>query len=158
MKAPQKRTLGIAARMLNNIVSRYIDKGTEAIRKEYNITPMHGYIIAYLAHNDDHDIYQKEIEEKFFIRSSTVTSMIKLMEKNGLITRESVEQDARLKKIVLTDKAKDMQSKINKAMYDTDNELTGILTKEELDTFFEVIEKIKNKIQKGRSTDNISEN
>lgn len=158
MKAPQKRTLGIAVRMLNNIVSRYIDKGTEAIGKEYNITPMHGYIIAYLAHNDDHDIYQKEIEEKFFIRSSTVTSMIKLMEKNGLITRESVEQDARLKKIVLTDKAKDMQSKINKAMYDTDNELTGILTKEELDTFFEVIEKIKNKIQKGRSTDNISEN
>ena len=158
MKAPQKRTLGIAVRTLNNIVSRYIDKGTEAIRKEYSITPMHGYIIAYLAHNDDHDIYQKEIEEKFFIRSSTVTSMIKLMEKNGLITRESVEQDARLKKIVLTDKAKDMQSKINKAINDTDNELTGILTHEELDTFFEVIEKIKNKIQKGSSTDNISEN
>ena len=35
---------------------------------------------------------------------STVTGVVKLMERKGLIRRESVSSDARLKKLVLTEK------------------------------------------------------
>ena len=48
------------------------------------------------------DVYQKDIEEEFRIRKSTVTGILKLLEKNGFIRRESVPQDARLKRIVPT--------------------------------------------------------
>lgn len=51
------------------------------------------------------DVYQKDIEEEFQIRKPTVTGILKLMEKNGFIHRESVERDARLKRIVPTKKA-----------------------------------------------------
>lgn len=39
---------------------------------------------------------------KFSITRSTASRVLSLMEKKGLITRESVERDARVRKIVLT--------------------------------------------------------
>ncbi|NLW70258.1 MAG: MarR family transcriptional regulator [Eubacteriaceae bacterium] len=152
MEETQKRTLCFAVRSLNNLVNRFMEKGTESINRAYNITPMHGFIIGFLSHNKDRNIYQKDIEQKLSIRSSTVTSMLKLMEKNGLLTRESVEEDARLKKIVLTRKAYDMQKETSQAMQSIDDELTSALTTEELDTFFGIINKIKDKIQDAHNT------
>lgn len=55
-----------------------------------------------------HDLYQKDIEEEFQVRKSTATGMLQLMEKKGFIYRESAKQDGRLKRIVPTDKAKDI--------------------------------------------------
>ncbi|WP_163197651.1 MarR family winged helix-turn-helix transcriptional regulator [Bifidobacterium platyrrhinorum] len=62
-------------------------------------------IIMFLARNRDKDIYQHTIERKFCITRSTASRVLALMEKKGLIARESVAHDARLKKIVLTAKA-----------------------------------------------------
>lgn len=62
-------------------------------------------IIMFLARNRDKDIYQHTIEHKFCITRSTASRVLALMEMKGLIVRESVAHDARLKKIVLTAKA-----------------------------------------------------
>ena len=58
------------------------------------------------------DVYQKDIEEEFRIRKSTVTGILKLLEKNGFIRRESVPQDARLKRIVPTARAESLRPQI----------------------------------------------
>ena len=63
---------------------------------------MQGWIIGYLYQNRDKEVFQRDIQEQFSIRRSTVTGILQLMEKNGLITRSSVERDARLKKLELT--------------------------------------------------------
>ena len=42
--------------------------------------------------------FQKDIEQRFAVGRSTVTNLIQLMEKKGFVKRESVKQDARLKK------------------------------------------------------------
>ena len=59
----------------------------------------------FLARNRDREIYQHTIEQKFCITRSTASRVLALMEKKGLIARESVAHDARCKRIVLTDKA-----------------------------------------------------
>ena len=51
------------------------------------VTIMHGWIIGYLILNLDRDIYQKDIESEFAISRSTVTNILKLMEKKGYITK-----------------------------------------------------------------------
>ena len=48
--------------------------------------------------------FQKDIEQRFAVGRSTVTNLIQLMEKKGFVKRESVKQDARLKKVILTEK------------------------------------------------------
>ena len=63
------------------------------------------HIIMFLARNRNREIYQHAIEQKFCITRSTASRVLALMEKKGLIARESVAHDARCKRIVLTDKA-----------------------------------------------------
>ena len=50
-------------------------------------------------------MFQRDLQAHFSVRRSTVTGLLQLMEKKGLITRSSVAQDARLKKIQLTPRA-----------------------------------------------------
>lgn len=137
----KKRHLGFEIRTLNNYVKRYV-QSTKPI--EFNeSTGVHGWAIRYFYENRDKDIFQRDFEARFSIRRSTATNMLKLMEKNGIITRESVDYDARLKKIVLTEKAIEMHKKATKNIELIENTLKKGITQQELDTFYNVIDKIK---------------
>lgn len=111
------------------------------------LTAMHGWILGYLCRNEDKDIFQKDIEAEFKICRSTVTNILKLMEKKGYIRRESVPYDARLKKLVLTDTGRELHEK-TKDMIDILEEQTieGI-AKEDLDTFYRVIDQLKSNVK-----------
>lgn len=109
---------------------------------------MHGWAVAFLCEHRDRDIFQRDIEEEFHIRRSTATRIMQLMERNGLITRESVEHDARLKKIVLTEKALAMHRHILDSTGQLEAELTEGLTQSELEGFFVVMNKMKDNMQK----------
>lgn len=78
------------------------------------------------------DIYQKDIEEEFQIRKSTVTGILKLMEKNGFIERVSDPKDARYKRLVPTPKAKALRPNIMEHICRTENRLTRGISEEEL--------------------------
>ena len=69
--------------------------------------------------------------------------MLKLMETHGLITKEAVPYDARLKKIVLTDKALEIHKQIENNINELEETLSRGITPEEQEIFFKVIEKIK---------------
>ena len=98
-EAPQ--VIPAQLRRVNNLIFRKIGQiartnGVEAV------TPMHGWIMEYLYRNSDTPVFQRDIEREFSITRSTVTNILQLMERKGYITRRSVEQDARLKQLVLT--------------------------------------------------------
>ena len=93
------------------------------------------------------DVFQRDVENEFDIRRSTATGMLKLMEKNGLIKREAVSYDARLKRIVLTDKALGLHNQIISVLKSVENQLAAHLTEDEINTFFSVMEKISDNIK-----------
>lgn len=77
------------------------------------LTAMQKHVLKHILLETLHrDVYQKDIEEEFQVRKSTVTGILKLMEKNGFIYRESVPWDARLKRIVPTKKAEALRPDI----------------------------------------------
>ena len=112
------------------------------------VTMMHGWIIRYLYHNREKDVYQKDIEKMFSVRRSTVTNLIQLMEKKGYVRRESVAADARLKKVLLTEKGIESHETIEKMIYHIEEELTDGISEEELRVFYEVIRKITDNVEK----------
>lgn len=130
----------------SRLIKRFLDssKNKEYIEKT---TGCHGHILGYIYENTDRDVYQKDIERAFNIRPSTATNMLKLMEKNGLIVRVSVENDARLKKIVLTKKAIDIHKFIERDLDEFENRLSKNITEQEREVFFTVLKKINNNIQ-----------
>lgn len=56
------------------------------------------------ANNENRDVYQRDVEQWFHIRRSSVTAILQGMEQDGFITRCSVEKDARLKRLAATPK------------------------------------------------------
>lgn len=99
-----KVNIGFELHSLNNLIRRYFD--FSSYKKEIDaVTGNNGWIIGFLADNVNRDIYQKDLEEQFTITRSTASKVLRLMEQKGLVERQSVAHDARLKKLVLTEKA-----------------------------------------------------
>ncbi len=70
------------------------------------------------------------------------------MERKGYIARESVEHDARLKKVVLTEKGIRNQEMLEDLVESLDTRLVDGITDEELYVFYSVIEKLKRNLTK----------
>ena len=113
-----------------------------------SLTGTHGWVIRYLYENKDNDIFQRDIEKTFGVRRSTVTSMLQIMEKNGLIIRGSVPYDSRLKKITPTEKALELHRRISDEIDAIEAELSAGLSEEEISAFISTIEKIKKNLNK----------
>lgn len=64
------------------------------------------------------------------------------MEKNGLIHREAMADDARLKRIILDEKALQYKDVVLSDITNLEEELTAGIAEEDLDVFFRVIEKM----------------
>ncbi len=95
--------IGLRLHRLDIEVKKALDMGMKNAGYD-DVTLMHGWVLKYLYDNRDRDVYQRDIEKAFSIGRSTVTTIIQLMEKRDLVRREYVEMDARLKKVILTEK------------------------------------------------------
>ncbi|MEE1006710.1 MAG: MarR family transcriptional regulator [Acutalibacteraceae bacterium] len=143
---PPEKLIGLEIRNLSNLIRRDIEKHADKLECKPN-KGVRGWAIDYFYENRDRDIFQKDFEEKFSIRRSTASNMLKLMEKNGFIVRKSVDSDARLKKIVLTEKAVMVHNFIAEDIKKREEKLRKGLTDEEIKAFFSVAQKIKSNIE-----------
>lgn len=116
-------------------------------------TAYHGRIIGYLFEQRNNDVFQKDIENRFGIRRSTVTKLLQLMESNGLIKRTAVASDARLKKITLTEKAVSMHEHFREEIDNFEAALSKGLTEEEKEMFFRLTDKIYNNLTEQERND-----
>ena len=91
----------------------------------------------------EQDIYQRE----FGIRPSSVTGLLQALEQEGLISRESVSTDGRLKKIVLTGKAKEIQANIVSSHRQVTQQLRGPMSDEVLRRFLKNCEEISHRAE-----------
>lgn len=142
-----KRKLGFEIGRTSRLIKRVLDNNSQ---KEYidKLTGTHGWALGYLHRNRDRDIFQKDFEKEFDIRRSTASHILSLMEENGMITRESVPYDARLKKIVLTEKAMNIQEEVMQFFDKLEQEFEKNITKEELEIFYSVLDKINDNIER----------
>ncbi len=146
----RERKVGFAIRMQNTAFTRrFLQDGMADGLDE--VTIMHGWIMGYLHRNEDKDIYQKTIESEFGICRSSVTSLVKLMEKKGYIRREAVPGDARLKKIVLTLQGKETAIRVKETLDNMELDILKGISQEELQTYFAVADKIKRNLDSQKS-------
>lgn len=92
------------------------------------------------------DVYAKDIEDAFDMRRATVTGILQLMEKNGIIVREENNVDGRLKRIRLTQKAINLRLKMKKNIQKVESNLLSDLSKEEVETFLKIMEKMSHNL------------
>ena len=129
-------------RRVNNLIFRKIGliartNGVEAV------TPMHGWIMEYLYRHSETPVFQRDIEREFSITRSTVTNILQLMERKGYIQRQSVPQDARLKRLILTEEGGRVHEKTMLSLHQTDEFVAGLLTEEENAELLRLLNKLR---------------
>mgnify|MGYP000880628584 FL=1 len=136
---------GIEIRTLSNLIMRETEK-IFAGEEDDGITATNGWIIGFLASNPDREIYQRDLEAQFSITRSTASKVLLLMEKKGLIERVSVPHDARLKKLVLTAKAREIRERRLIKAREFEETLIKGFTKAELEFLYTCIGKMKDNL------------
>lgn len=116
-------------------------------------TPKQGQLLHYIIeHSASGDVFQRDIEAAFTIRRPTATGILKLMEQNGLIRRESVPQDARLKKLIATEKALAMTRRTDEVLATAEADLTRGISEEDLTSFHRIILQMEQNLQESQKT------
>ena len=133
--------IGIVIRCLNNKIGRTVASFNA---REFGdaTTPVQGWVVRYLYENRDKEVFEKDLEGRFSVRRSTMTAILQLMEKNGLIVKEEVESDRRLKKLILTPLAIEKQERMKKCIDELEEKMRAGLSDEEISSFIKTAEKI----------------
>ena len=114
---------------------------------ESGLTSIQSRILGHLRHAQDEGraVFQREIEDVFRIKRSSVTSVLQTLEKKGLIVRESIPEDARVKKLVLTEEARKLQVCTYLALGEMEQEVRNLFTEEEFQRFLDYMNRIDQK-------------
>ena len=143
----EKNKLGLHISKINHIISRSLDSAV-INTIDNNLTVSQAYVIDFISmQGDNQDVFQKDLEKAFDLKRSSISLMLNNMEKSDLIKRVPVTEDARLKKIILTDKSKELYEKISKAIDSVENRVCENITPDELKIFKSVLDKIRNNLE-----------
>lgn len=138
-----ERRIGREAIIFANRIHRTIDKETS----KYGVTGVQGRILGYIyRESDKRNVFQKNIEEELDVRRSSVTSVLQLMEKNGLINRISVCEDGRLKKLILTEKGLETHYKVRSCIDKMEESFRSQLSIDEFNILVSLIDRLSKKI------------
>jgi DNA-binding MarR family transcriptional regulator len=142
--------IGFEIRTISNLIKREVDH-LEEKTYEGAISGTNRYILLHLANNRDRDIFQKDLEEVFLVRRSTMSSILLRMEEKGLLIRTSVDHDARLKKITLTEKGLRLHKQMEHSIDEMEDRLSSGLSPEESKMLLALLEKVRHNLEHEKS-------
>lgn len=141
-----KNSVAMELKCISNLCMRYMDNHSH--KKDIDsITGTNSWIIGYLSTRQGEDVFQRDLEKRFSITRSTASKVINLMVTKGLIERQSVPHDARLKKLILTKKAESLATLMQDDGKKLDEILTQDLTDTEVTIFLNCINKMKENLK-----------
>jgi DNA-binding MarR family transcriptional regulator len=85
------------------------------------------------------------------VRRSTMSAVLLRMEEKGLLKRTSVEHDARLKKITLTERGMQLYRKMEHSLDKMEGRMISGLSAEEEATLLSLLEKVKTNLENEKS-------
>lgn len=139
--------IGHQIHKLDRSITKLLEKRVKAVGLD-EVTLMHGWILRYLYEHEERETYQKDIEKYFGICRSAVTNIIQALEKKGQVCRTSVESDARLKKVILTEEGRVSHEKLGEIFMELDDDLMEGISYEELQSFMNVVDKVCRNIER----------
>ena len=132
--------------------ARYVSKLSNKLRRKIDafsskesFSGSQGRVLHFILAQSN-DVFQKDIEEEYSLRPPTATELLKKMEKNGLIYREAMASDARMKRKIFSEKSLKYKDMVIADITALEEELTKDISQNELDIFFKVIEKMLDNI------------
>lgn len=138
----RRDSLGFTIRSLSNLMRRKMIDLAHPPQTDC-LSEIRGQILCFLCDHKDQELYQRDVEELFCIRRSTASHFLKALEQEGMILRQSVPRDARLKRLTPTERALGLHEEFRQKSRQLEEILSGGLTEEEVAQFLAVARKIR---------------
>lgn len=125
-------------------LKRQMSRENNYIFSDYGITPiqMDTLVFVDMRNRANERVCQKDIEKHLNLRASSVSTLLRTLEKNLLIIRTVSGGDARTKFVTLTQKGECLCIKNKILMDKCDALIQSALTEQEQETFNELLNKI----------------
>ena len=137
-------SIGYRMRLIHNCIHKHMEAKRRA--NEDDVTGMQRWILIYLKKQGEKEIYQKDIEQEFRVSRATASNMLQLMERKGLITRETASCDARRKKLMLTPEARKLLDRAEQDIYEMEARIQDGFSEEEKKKLREYLDRIMKNI------------
>ncbi|MDD6057010.1 MAG: MarR family transcriptional regulator [Clostridiales bacterium] len=128
-------TIGFKMRLIHNRIHKIMEAKHREDQDE-ELTGMQRWTLGFLKEHEAENIYQRDIEAEFSVSRATASNMLAIMERKGLIRRIAVDHDARLKKVVLTERANRMVERGRQEMEEMEKRLTTGMTEQDKERLF----------------------
>lgn len=138
--------IGAMLHQLNRMLRRRMESEMAANEALCGSMPQ-GWLMHFLYDRRGQDVFQRDIEREFHVSRSSVTGILQNMEKAGLIVREPVAHDARLKRLRLTDKAAGMHEAVVRRIEQSESDLTAGFTPEEVEQLRALLRRMQQNLQ-----------
>ena len=134
----KKRTIGFMFKQINNVYEKEFNNRLRTL----GITASQCAVLDYLFDCEKEEVTQRDIEKGLNLRNPTVTGLLKRLDEKGYILSVPSNIDKRCKNIYLTEKAYDIQRRMENQRRKLDKMLTIGMNKKEI----EALEKMLNKV------------
>jgi DNA-binding MarR family transcriptional regulator len=141
--------VGKAIRMLDNMIMRRFDRNRPDRVVLERATGTNRWVIGYLVEQQraGRTVYQRDLEAVLGITRSTVSRVLDLMERKGLVERQPEAGDARLRRLVLTERAMALHEKMRAYAEGFERELTAGFSPEEIDSLMDYLDRIRRNLE-----------
>jgi DNA-binding MarR family transcriptional regulator len=130
-------------------INRYL-RSMGSDQAEHTVTRVQWMLLRHLQRNGGCTI--GELAEHLDVRSSTMSQMIDRLEKNGMVYRTSIQKDARIKTVVLSEKGREIIQEREKLWVDSLAQPFDSFSTEEKETLLRLMDKLVCHIPKKRES------
>ncbi len=125
-------------RMLK-IACNQMTRNFDRFAEQFGLTSTQMSVIDYLTQHPNQEVLQRDIEHEFNIQRSTTAVLLKRMERNNLLYRDSSTKDTRQKSVYLTPEAAKLSQKITSYLDAQQTELTTHFSQNEIQNFEKIL-------------------
>jgi DNA-binding MarR family transcriptional regulator len=136
---------------IENHVGYLIQQTSHLLEQLYNknlanedLSISHARVIYLLYQNDG--MTQSELQQDLLIKASSITKLIDVLAEKGLVKRETCHEDARIKRIYLTDEGRKKEENLYEIRESTEANLLSNLSESECKELISMLKSIKAKL------------
>lgn len=134
----ERKTIGFLFKQINNVYEKEFNNRLRRL----GITSSQCEVLDFLLQSSKDEVTQRDIERALNLKNPTVTGLLKRLDEKGFILSVPSGKDKRCKNIYLTEKAYDIQKRMEMDRKKLDKMLTLGMTKKEIDALYKMLNRV----------------
>lgn len=134
----ERQAVGFLFKQINNVYEKDINNQLKGL----GITSSQCEVLDYLFHCEKEEVNQKDIEKALNLKNPTVTGILHRLDEKGFVLVVPNGKDRRKKNVHLTEKAYDIQRRMELDRRKIDKSLTVGMTRREIQALYKMLNRV----------------